>query len=99
MDLRTLISRILRGLALPLILQGVVGVPLIWLERRATWDYISPLAVASFVVTAALGFWMLTRGSRVKTKIIAAVAYFPTMLILMFLEALYLDAHLNQNNF
>jgi hypothetical protein len=80
-------------------LQGFVSVPIIWLERWATWDYISPLAVASFVLTRASGFWLMTRGSRLRTKIIAAVAYFPLMLALMFLEALYLDVRLNQNNF
>ena len=87
------------GLLLPLALQTVATVGILWIQRRATWDYVSPIAIFSFIATSAVGFSLVTRRYRRAIKVAVAIGYFPTMFILMSLESLYLDARIYGNNF
>jgi len=94
-----MLKRLVLGLAFPLVVQAILAFPISWLERRATWDFVSPITLACFLGTSASAFWMMTRGSSRKTKVVASIGYFPSMFVLMFLESLYVDAHFFKNNF
>jgi len=84
---------------MPLVIQGLIDVPLLWWGRRATWDYLTPIVLVSYVAITTFGFLMATVGYRRPLRIGIAVAYFPAILCLLFLEGLYLDARLYHNTF
>jgi hypothetical protein len=87
------------GLLVPLAIQCVITLLILWIQRRATWDYVSLISLGSFLVTSGLGFWLVTGTLTPAVKLGVAVGYFPVMFVLMFFEALYLDARLYGNNF
>src|SRR5438045_6660271 len=71
------------GLAMPLVIQGLIDVPLLWWGRRATWDYLTPIVLVSYVAITTFGFLMATVGYRRPLRIGIAVAYFPANPVLV----------------
>jgi hypothetical protein len=91
--------RALASFVIPLLIQAVCTVGLLAMQRRAKWDYVLPLTVISYALISAIGFAFLTRDVTIKRRFGIALLYFPVIVTLMFLEALYLDARLYGNNF
>jgi len=94
-------SRVLRfvlaGAFLALALETVATLLLLALQHSGR--EVAAANIAADIVAASLGFGFAARRVERSQALMIAVIFFPTILGLMFLEAVYLDARLYGNTF
>ena len=92
-----LLRRILVGACLAFALQTVATVVLLAIQHGGR--EVAAATLGSVVITASLGFAVVARSVSWRQATLIGIVFFPTVLGLMVLEAVYLDGRIYGNTF